>query len=157
MKLNGNLRTRLHAVLNATSTTPARGMTLIEIMVVILIIGMVSGIVAVGVIPQFEQAKIDTTRVQIQNFQQALDHYKIRVGKYPTTSEGLEALTNPPKNMQPILTEIPRDPWQNDYVYVSPGVNSKAGYDIESYGPDGVDGGNDDIESWNLQGDAEQK
>jgi len=155
MKQIITLHERLERSLKATRQVRPSGMTLIEIMVVILIIGMVSGIVAVGVIPQFQQAKMDTTRVQIQNFQQALDHYKIRVGKYPNTSEGLEALTNPPKRMQPILTEIPRDPWQNDYVYVSPGVNSKAGYDIESYGPDGVDGGEDDIESWNLQGDAE--
>jgi general secretion pathway protein G len=130
----------------------ARGMTLIEIMVVILILGMIMSLVAVAVVPQFEQAKIDTAKLQIRNFQQALDHYKIRFNKYPTTAEGIDALTHPPNNMQPFLNEVPKDPWGNDYVYVSPGSHAKAGYDIESYGPDGQSGGGDDIQSWNLDG-----
>ena len=149
------LNSRLRAFARNSRRAPARGMTLIEIMVVILILGMVASLVAVAVIPQFEQAKIDTTRLQIRNFAQALDHYKIRFGKYPGTAEGLESLTNPPKNVKPFLNEIPKDPWGTDYVYVSPGVSSKAGYDIESYGPDGSDGGGDDIESWNLAGEEE--
>ncbi len=130
----------------------AHGMTLIEIMVVIIILAMLATLVSVAVVPQLEQAKTDTAKLQIRNFMQALEMYKLKIGHYPTTSEGLEALTNPPKKVQPFLKEIPKDPWGNEYVYTSPSSHGKMGYDIESYGPDGVDS-EDDIESWNLEGD----
>ncbi len=131
----------------------ARGMTLIEIMVVIIILAMLATLVTVAVVPQLEQAKVDTARLQIRNFMSALEMYRIKVNKYPTTSEGLESLVNPPNNLKPFLNEIPKDPWSKDYVYVSPGSHGKLGFDISSAGPDGIEGNEDDVNSWALEGD----
>jgi len=119
------------------------GMSLIEIMVVLVIIGIVSTIVGVQVLKKLEEAKISTTRTQIKNIGDALDLYKISKHRYPSTSEGLQAL-----KASGDLKEIPKDPWDHDYVYLSPGTRSQDGYDLMSYGPDGAEGGGDDISNF---------
>ncbi len=130
--------------------TSTSGMTLLEIMVVIIIIGLVSGLVGVAVFEQLDAAKEDTARTQIANISQALDLYRLKIGKYPGTSEGLNALTNPPNNARPFMDNVPKDPWGNDYVYTFPGSHNKGGFDLESYGSDGQDGGEMDIENWSM-------
>jgi len=136
------------------------GFTLIEIMVVVMIIGMLAALVGVRVYQSFGTAQRKAAAGQIRNFMTALDTYYLDNRKYPTTEQGLQALVQKPtsapvpKNYprEGYLDQIPLDPWQNEYVYFSPGVQGGR-YSIESYGADGIDGGegeNADIESWNL-------
>jgi len=124
------------------------GMTLIEIMVVMVILGIIAGLVGVAVLDQLEEAKIKASRTQLHDIGQALDLYKLDFGSYPSTSEGLSVLTSPPDNKKPYMKKVPKDQWGHDYVYISPGVNNSDSYDLESYGADGKDGGGDDIENW---------
>lgn len=128
----------------------AAGMTLLEIMVVMVILGMIASLVGVAVLGQLEEAKKREARIQIQNFATPLKLYKLDFGDYPSTSEGLQVLANPPGNKNPYMDSIPRDPWGRDYVYISPGTNSNVGYEISSYGPNRQEGGDDDINSWEL-------
>ena len=126
----------------------ARGMTLIEIMVVIVIIGLVSGVVGVAVLNSLEEAKKKVAFTQIKQIGDALDLYKLSLRSYPTTAEGLQALSAPKNNEKPFLPSVPQDPWGHDYVYIFPGTNNAGSFDLMSYGPDGVNGGGDDITNW---------
>lgn len=126
----------------------ARGLTLIEILVVVTILGLIAGIVGVAVVGQLEEAQIDTTGTQIKNIEDALEIYKMKIGKYPTSTEGLGALANPPNGKKPMMETIPKDPWGGDFVYLSPGQHNAARFDIYSKGPDGQGGTEDDITNW---------
>jgi len=114
-----------------------RGMTLLEVMVVIAILLMVIGIVGVGVMNQFESAKADATRLQISKIAQQVDIYMVRKKKAPSSSEGLKAAYG--------SQDVPSDSWGNEFVYISPGPNGMP-YDIISYGADGTEGGTDSDE-----------
>jgi general secretion pathway protein G len=109
-----------------------RGMTLIEIMVVITIIGLIAAAVTVAVIPQLQKAQVDRTVLDIKNVEGALKLYYARKGNYPDTASGLKALVD----MQ-ILDKMPQDAWNHDYVYVL----ERGRPIITSYGRDGVPGG----------------
>jgi general secretion pathway protein G len=109
-----------------------RGMTLIEIMVVITILGLIAAAVGVAVIPQLNQAKVDRAKLDIQNIQGALKLYYTRKGNYPDTGMGLKGLVD----IQ-ALDQVPKDPWNNDYVYLNEGGKPV----IISYGADGTAGG----------------
>lgn len=123
------------------------GMTLIEMMVVIMIIGLVASLVGVAVFNRWKTAQIQATKIQIKNFGSALEHYKLAVGHYPTNAEGgLQALLTPPKGEKAFMTEIPKDPWGSDYVYICPGMKNSDSFDLKSYGEDGVEGGSGDGE-----------
>jgi general secretion pathway protein G len=96
--------------------------------------------------------------VDIRSIESAIALFKTDTGRFPTTSEGLEVLVSNPGikgyNSDGYLDKMPKDPWGNKYVYISPGMHNKD-YDLESYGKDGDEGGagdNADIESWNLEG-----
>jgi len=136
-----------------------RGFTLIEIMVVIVILAMLAAIVGPKLMGRTDDAKITDTRVQIKNMETALKLYKLDNGAYPSTEQGLGALvTKPstgviPKNFKEggylESKKAPKDPWGNDYIYVSPGEHGD--YDLYSFGADGAKGGegkNADITSW---------
>ena len=110
----------------------ARGMTLIEIMVVITIIGLIAAAVTVAVIPQLEKARVDRATLDIKNIEGALKLYYARKGNYPDTATGLKALVD----MQ-VLDKVPQDPWNHDYVYVL----ERGKPILTSYGRDGVPGG----------------
>lgn len=134
----------------------AKGFTLIELMVVIVILGLLSTIIIPKILSRPEQARRTKAQVEIRNIEAALALFKTDTGRFPTTSEGLEALVADPGiegyNSEAYLDKVPNDPWKNRYVYMSPGTHRKD-YDLESYGKDGEDGGADenaDIESWNL-------
>jgi len=130
------------------------GFTLIELIVVVVIIGLLAGLVLPQFIRQEEKAKLKATRAQIELFATALDTFRLDVGRYPTTEEGLQALRQKPGGIErwdgPYLKkDLPVDPWNKPYVYQSPGDHGP--YDIISYGADGVPGGdgdNRDITSW---------
>ena len=125
-----------------------RGMNLIEIMVVLVIISLVVGVVGANVMGSLETAKIKTAKTQIKQLEEALELYKLSKHRYPNTAEGLAALANPSGGDKPFIKELPKDPWDKDYVYISPGTHNRDGVDISSYGPDGVDGGGDDVGNW---------
>jgi general secretion pathway protein G len=109
-----------------------RGMTLIEIMVVITILGLIMAAVGVAVIPKLDEAKQDTARLDIANIQQAMKLYYTKKGKYPDTATGLRALVDTQN-----LERVPTDPWGNEYVYMNEGGKPV----IVSYGADGTQGG----------------
>lgn len=133
-----------------------RGMTLVEIMVVVVIISLVTGVVGVAVLDRLEKARRDVAGTQIKGISEGLELYKLSFRHYPTTAEGLNVLTAPKGNERPFLPNIPQDPWGNAYVYVYPGTHNQGGFDLMSYGPDGVQGGNDDIGNWVTQTEAAQ-
>ena len=123
----------------------ARGMTLIEILVVLVLIGIVMGIVGGNFLGKGEKAKSDAAKIEINQIGQTLDLYKLEVGRYPSTQEGLQALITAPSGVTnwngPYWKNgtLPKDPWGNEYKYTAPGA--KGPYDIVSYGADGKDGG----------------
>jgi len=117
------------------------GMTLIEIMVVIAIIGLIATTAIVNIMKQFERAKVKTTKTQVKGFEQALEQYYLDNGNYPTSEQGLKAL-----EQGEYIKKVPKDPWSRDYNYVSPG-QSGSPYDISSGGPDKQEGTEDDIKS----------
>lgn len=125
-----------------------RGLTLIEILVVVAILGMIAGIVGITIANQLEGARVDTAGVQIKNISDALELYKVKVNKYPSTAEGLDSLVTPPGGRKAIMDSIPKDPFGNDYLYVYPGTRNQGKYDLYSKGPDGVADTEDDITNW---------
>ena len=131
------------------------GFTLIELMVVMIILGLLAALVVPRMFGKLGKAKTHAAYAQIELFGTALDSYRLDVGKYPTTSEGLEALLSPASGDEdwngPYLkkNEIPLDPWNNPYHYESPGKFGD--YDLYSYGADnsaGGEGEDKDIVSW---------
>lgn len=144
--------------MNTLRTSTQRGFTLIEIMVVVVIIGVLGAIV----VPQFmsrpDQAKVTAARTDIQAISTALEMYRLDTFNYPSTQQGLEALVTRPTgtplarnwNPQGYLKSLPVDPWGTPYQYLNPGTHS-AGYDLFSFGADGVQGGEGfatDIGNW---------
>lgn len=122
-----------------------RGLTLIEILVVVTILGIIAGIIGINVVNALDDAKRDTAKVQLKQVSDALELYKIKFSRYPTTAEGLQALTKPPEGKRPLLDNIPKDPWGNDYIFVSPGQKNPSKFDLQSKGPDGTADTDDDI------------
>ena len=130
------------------------GFTLIELLIVVTIIALLAGLVMPQFFKQEEKATAKATKAQIELLGTALDTFRLDVGRYPTTQEGLQALNQKPGGIErwdgPYLKkEVPLDPWGKPYVYKSPGDHGA--YDIISYGADGVPGGQDnsrDITSW---------
>jgi len=122
-----------------------RGMTLIEILVVLVLIGVVLGIVGGNFIGKGEKAKADAAKIEIGQISQTLDLYKLEIGRYPTTQEGLQALISAPAGVTnwngPYWKKstLPKDPWGNEYKYLSPAQN--APYEIVSLGADAKEGG----------------
>ena len=124
-----------------------KGFSLIEILVVMAIIGLLVALVAPKFLGHVDTAKQQDAQTQIELLGQALDIYRLQNHKYPTTEEGLEVLRDYLKK------DIPLDPWENEYIYTSPGINGE--YDLVSYGADNAEGGEEndmDIVSWkNLE------
>jgi general secretion pathway protein G len=126
----------------------------VELIVVVIIIGLLAGLVLPQFIRQEEKAKLRTTKAQIELFGTALDTFRLDVGRYPTSDEGLQALRQKPGGLErwdgPYLKkDLPLDPWSKPYAYRSPGEHGP--YEIVSYGADGTPGGegdNRDITSW---------
>lgn len=142
--------------------TDCRGFTLIELMVVIVILGILAGLIIPRIMGRPEEAKQLKAKMTIESLETALNLYKLDNGGYPDTEQGLQALIekpetgNIPKNWREggyiEKGKLPKDPWGNDFVYLSPGVHGP--YDIISYGYDGVPGGEDknkDINSWEIE------
>jgi general secretion pathway protein G len=146
---------RRRAPARAAGRRRARGMTLIEILVVLVLLAIITGIVAGNFIGKGEKAKADAAKIEIGQIGQTLDLYKLELGRYPTTQEGLQALISAPTGIAnwngPYWKKnvVPKDPWGNEYKYTAP-AGSGAPYEIVSLGADGKEGGegpNKDISS----------
>jgi len=132
----------------------SRGFTLLELLVVMVIIGLLAGYVAPRFFGQIGKSEVKATKAQIDALQKALDQYRLDVGHYPSTEQGLAALVVRPTDEArwagPYLAKaLPKDPWHNDYQYKAPGEHGE--YDLFSYGRDGRLGGEGedaDIVSW---------
>ena len=121
-----------------------RGFTLIELLVVLAILAMLAALVVPRAFKNLDKAKVDTAKAQISAFETALGAYRLDVGAYPTTEQGLQALRVRPAGVDnwdgPYLPkEIPLDPWKHPYAYACPSEHGD--YEIISYGADGRQGG----------------
>jgi len=146
---------------NKTKHSESSGFTLIEVMVVVVILGILAAIIAPRLIGRTDDAKVAQAKIQTKNFETALKLFKMDNGFYPSTEQGLEALIKEPEIGQipkhyrkgGYLEKkgIPPDPWDNAYVYISPGTDND--YDIISYGADrepGGEGYDADITNWDM-------
>lgn len=123
----------------------ARGFSLIEIMIVVAIIGVLAGLVASVVGGRDDEARVQAARADIKTISQALELYKLDNYRYPSTDQGLDALVKNPGgapnwNPQGYIRSTPKDPWERDYIYESPGTSGQP-YELLSFGADGEEGG----------------
>lgn len=116
-------------------TAQARGFSLIEIMIVLTLIALIVSAIGVGVLRQFGTGQESTARSQAYEIAKNFDLYRLEFGKYPTQSEGFQALLNPPRG-EPLLDRMPVDPWGNEFVYRYPGVKNRNKPDVYSKGKD---------------------
>jgi general secretion pathway protein G len=133
----------------------SRGFTLLELLVVLVILALLAGLVGPQVMKHVGESKTKTARLQIEEFSTALDVYRLETGRYPTSEEGLMALVDKPTTAEkwagPYLRKrvVPKDPWNRDYHYRSPGQNGA--YDLYTLGADNAEGGEGesaDVVSW---------
>jgi len=122
------------------------GFTLLELLVVLVILGVLAAAIAPRFLGRDEAARVTVAQANLRNIANILETYRLDNQQYPTTDQGLEALVNKPEgaknwNSAGYLQKIPKDPWGNDYLYLSPGANGP--YDLLSLGADGVEGGSD--------------
>lgn len=138
------------------SPAPARGFTLIEVMVVIVILGVLASLVIPRIMSRPDEARVVAARQDIASIMQALKLYKLDNRHYPSSAQGLQALVQRPTvapvpgNWKPYLERLPADPWGTPYQYLNPGLHGDV--DVMSLGADTRPGGNDfdaDIGSWN--------
>jgi general secretion pathway protein G len=139
-----------------------RGFTLIELMVVIVILGILAGLIIPRIMGRPDEARQAKARMQIESIETALKLYRLDNSTYPTTEQGLKALVEAPAAGQLAKNwrqggylergKVPKDPWGNDFVYLSPGVHGD--FDLSSSGADGEAGGegkDKDITSWEIE------
>ncbi|MDA0978552.1 MAG: type II secretion system major pseudopilin GspG [Proteobacteria bacterium] len=122
-----------------------KGFSLIELLVVLVILGLLGGLVGPRLFNKVDASKVDTAETQVRMLKAAIQTYRLDVGRYPTTEEGLRALVEKPANARiwegPYLEEVlPLDPWGNDYVYLDTAENFQ-GFALYSRGADGAEGG----------------
>lgn len=136
--------------------TQAKGFTLMEIIIVVIIMGLIAALVVPNLFKKTEKAKQQITKIQITMLEDAIKSFKLDTGRYPTSKEGLNALLEPPEGITnwdgPYLEKgLPKDPWGRHYLYVYPGKNYI--FEITSLGADGKEGGegeDKDVNNWST-------
>jgi general secretion pathway protein G len=139
-----------------------RGFTLIELMVVIVILGILAGLIIPRIMGRPDEARRAKARMQIESIETALKLYRLDNGNYPTTEQGLQALVEQPSVGTAVKNwrqggylergKVPKDPWDKEFVYISPGTHGD--FDLSSLGADGEVGGegkNKDINNWDTE------
>lgn len=135
----------------------ASGFTLLELLVVLIILGLLAGLAGPRVMDQLGKSKTSAAKLDIKGVGQSLEMFKLEVGRYPTTTEGLGALVTAPggatgwNGPYGKSKSVPKDPWGNEYKYVSPGQHNTKDFDLSSLGADnreGGDGENKDVNNW---------
>jgi len=150
----------LKGVFMAKYARKQQGFTLIELLIVMVILGILAALVGPRMFGKVGKSRQKAAKAQISLFETAMDTYRLDVGKYPTTDQGLEALRVKPDGVEKwdgpyVSKDVPVDPWGNRYVYESPGEHGD--YDLISLGADGNPGGegeDEDIVSWKDIGSA---
>jgi general secretion pathway protein G len=142
------------------SVARARGFTLIEIMVVVVILGILAAVIVPKLTGKPDEARAVKAQADIRQLESALEMYKLDNFYYPSTQQGLEALVTKPSGDPPAknwragyITRLPKDPWGNPYQYLQPG--NKGNFDVFSMGADGKPGGEGmdaDVGNWNVEG-----
>lgn len=136
------------------------GFTLVEIMVVVVIIGLLATVVVLNVLPSQDRARTEKARADIGRIEQAVEMFRLDMGRYPTTDEGLEVLMTAPADPRlaarfpdgGYINRLPEDPWGGQYQYLSPGEHGR--FDVWSLGADarpGGEGNNADIGNWDVR------
>jgi general secretion pathway protein G len=142
------------------SRNPRQGFTLLEVMVVLFILVTLAGLAIVALRGQQEKAQRQGELVYVKMLSGALERYSVDIGHPPTQDQGLNALLEPPADVStgkwggPYLKESAVktiDSWGNQYQYICPGTRTKDGYDVWSFGPDGINGTDDDIGQWTKE------
>jgi general secretion pathway protein G len=142
---------------SGTATRRARGFTLVEIMVVVVILGILAVLIVPRVVGRTDEARTVAAKQDVAAIMQAMKLYRLDNGRYPTTEQGIAALVNKPQsepvpaNWQKYLDRVPKDPWGNVYQYLNPGVRGEI--DVFSLGADNRPGGSGadvDVGSWDL-------
>jgi len=133
-----------------------RGFTLIELLLVLVILAVLAAIVVPKFTKRSEQARVAAATSDISNIETALDAFEVDSGRYPSSEEGLKALVEQPSNAKdwkgPYLKRmVVNDPWGHPYIYRQPGQHNTSSYDLYSFGPDGQEGGADDIDNWSQR------
>jgi general secretion pathway protein G len=136
-----------------------RGFTLIELLVVIIVLGLLATLVGPRILGRVTEAKGATAKTQVSLLETALDNYRLDVGSYPTTEQGLDALEKTPTH-EPVpinwrgpylRRDVPVDPWGRPYIYKSPGEHNPTSFDLSTLGRDGQPGGEGedaDVMNW---------
>lgn len=134
------------------------GFSLVELMVVVFIMGLLATLIIVNVAPVGDRSRVTKAKADISNLENALEQYSLDLYTYPSTDQGLAALSSPPPGIDTTLyrpggyiRRVQNDPWGNPYQYAFPGVRSGGRFDVYSFGADGKPGGegNDaDIGNW---------
>jgi general secretion pathway protein G len=157
MKLKHMMTRNVHspALMNPSSRRrrSQSAFTLVELLLVLVILGILAALVLPRFSGRTEQARVTAAHTQIATFKTALNAFEVDNGYYPKGKNGLQDLVAQPHDSQnwrgPYLEgSIPKDPWNNDYIYEAPGRYNTTSYDVSSVGPDGKAGTDDDISNW---------
>ncbi|GJG96675.1 type II secretion system major pseudopilin GspG [Cupriavidus pauculus] len=138
----------VRTTLSASRRSSPQGFTLLELLVVLVIIGLLASYVGPKYFSQIGKSEVTTAKAQAEAFEKVLDTYRLDVGRYPSTEEGLQALMVAPAsagtrwNGPYLKREAPLDPWGRPYIYRAPGAHGE--YEVVSYGKDGESGGSGD-------------
>jgi general secretion pathway protein G len=129
------------------------GFTLIELLLVLVILTALAAVVVPKFTNRSQQARMTAARTDVASLEVALDAFEVDTGRYPTSGEGMSALLQQPADVTMwsgpyIKRGIPKDPWGNPYAYKCPGQHNTTGYDLYSFGPNGQEGDDDDIDNW---------